>query len=87
MSLRWTLTVVLTFVFLEYVRDDGCLRREPLAECVAGRFETPARPRPDTNLMYREGGPPALMSPARQLARGHLHRDWAPAGGTPSGVK
>ena len=24
---------------LEYVQDDGCLRREQLAECTAGRFE------------------------------------------------
>lgn len=31
-------------VSLEYVRDDGCLRREPLAECAVERFETPAQP-------------------------------------------
>jgi hypothetical protein len=24
---------------LEYVQDDGCLRREQLVECAAGRFE------------------------------------------------
>jgi len=43
MSLRWTLDLALTCGFrLEYVREDGIRRREPLAVCAAERFEAAA---------------------------------------------
>jgi hypothetical protein len=42
---------------LEYVQDDGCLRREPRAACAAERFETPVQPRPDTRCEDTAGMP------------------------------